>query len=96
MLTPTLVCPPVPIGFLDTVNDYDANLHNERFAQFWGYTNLQNATGQPAISLPLHWSPEGLPVGVQFVGAGGDEITLLKLAAQLEEAAPWFNNTPVR
>ena len=96
MLTPTLVCPPVPVGFLDTITDYDADAYNKRFVQFWGYTNLQNATGQPAISLPLHWSADSLPVGVQFVGRVGDELTLLKLAAQLEEAAPWFGTTAPR
>ena len=93
MLTPTLVSPPVPVGWLDTV-DYDPETYRARFGRFWGYTNLQNATGQPAISLPLHWSEDGLPVGVQFVGRFGDELTLLKLARQLEEAAPWFDRTP--
>ncbi len=96
MLSPTLVCPPVPVGFLDTITDYDAGVFNKRFVQFWGYTNLQNATGQPAISLPLYWSSENLPVGVQFVGSLGDELTLLQLAAQLEQAAPWFSRTPPR
>ena len=46
-------------------------------------------TGQPGISLPLHWSGSGLPIGVQFVGRFGDEETLLSLAGQLEQAAPW-------
>ena len=93
MLTPTLLAPPVPIGWLDTVN-YDPDTYRERFASFWGYTNLQNATGQPAISLPLHWSEQGLPVGVQFVGRFGDELTLLRIARQLEEVAPWFQRVP--
>lgn len=96
MLTPTLVCPPVRVGFLDTVTDYDADAYNQRFVQFWGYTNLQNATGQPAVSLPLHSSSDNLPVGVQFVGPVGEELILLQLAAQLEEAAPWFGTTPPR
>jgi len=96
MLTPTLVCPPVRVGFLDTVTDYDADAYNQRFIQFWGYTNLQNATGQPAVSLPLHSSSDNLPVGVQFVGPVGEELILLQLAAQLEEAAPWFGTTPPR
>jgi Asp-tRNA(Asn)/Glu-tRNA(Gln) amidotransferase A subunit family amidase len=95
MLTPTLVSPPVPIGWLDTVN-YDPEVYGERFTSFWGFTNLQNATGQPAISLPLHWSADGLPVGVQFVGRFGDELTLLQFARQLEEAAPWFDRVPAR
>jgi amidase len=58
------------------------------------YTAWQNATGQPAINLPLHWSTEGLPLGVQFVGRSGDEMTLLKLAAELETAMPWNGRCP--
>ncbi len=55
---------------------------------------MQNATGQPAINLPLHWNREGLPIGVQFVGRFGDELGLLKLASQLEKAAPWASRRP--
>ena len=95
MIAPVLVSPPIPIGWLDTCG-YNAAEFNERFLQFWGYTNLQNATGQPAISLPLHWSADGLPVGVQFVGPVGSELLLLQLARQLEEAQPWFDRRPAR
>lgn len=93
MLTPTLVAPPVSIGWLDTVN-LDVNTFSDRFSRFWGFTNLQNATGQPAISLPLHWNAEGMPIGVQFAGAFGDDLLLLQLAAQLEAAQPWFDKRP--
>jgi Asp-tRNA(Asn)/Glu-tRNA(Gln) amidotransferase A subunit family amidase len=53
---------------------------------------MQNVTGQPAINLPLSWNRQGLPIGVQFVGRFGDELTLLKLAAELERAAPWAHH----
>ena len=53
-----------------------------------------NATGQPAISLPLHWSEAGLPIGVQLVGDMGREDLLIQVASQLEEAAPWAERRP--
>lgn len=58
------------------------------------YTQLANLTGTPAMSVPLHWTPEGLPLGVQFVAPFGDEATLLQLAAQLEAAQPWMQRLP--
>ncbi len=58
------------------------------------YTQLANLTGRPAISLPLHWTPAGLPLGVQFVGGLGSDGDLLALAAQLEEARPWAHRHP--
>jgi amidase len=59
-----------------------------------GNTMLFNETGQPAISVPLHWTPDGLPVGVQLAARTGDEATLLRVAAQLEEATRWTERTP--
>ena len=61
---------------------------------FMPYTPLFNVTGQPAISLPLHWNEAGLPIGMQFVSRWGDEATLFRLAAQLEKARPWFERAP--
>ena len=58
------------------------------------FTQLANFTGQPAMSVPLYWSSEGLPCGSQFIGRFGDEATLFRLAAQLEKEQPWFNKRP--
>jgi len=58
------------------------------------YTQLPNLTGLPAMSVPLHWSANGLPIGVHFVAPFGNEGVLLSLAAQLEKAAPWFDRRP--
>jgi amidase len=92
-LTPTLSKPPLKLGLVD-VNEQDVE---EAFAPLLDYvpfTAMQNGTGQPAINLPLHWSKSGLPIGVQFVARNGDEITLLKLAAEIENAHPWFDKRP--
>jgi len=62
--------------------------------EFAAYTPLFNATGQPAMSVPLYWSDKGLPIGMQFVGRYGDEATLFRLAGQLEKARPWFDRFP--
>lgn len=92
-LTPTLAGPPLKLGMVD-INETD---WVKGFAPVIGYvafTALQNLSGQPAISLPLHWTPEGLPVGCHFVSRFGEEETLLRLAAQLEEAMPWKDRHP--
>jgi amidase len=64
------------------------------YGRIGAFTLPFNATGQPAISLPLHWTDEGLPVGVQLVAAIGGEQILLTLAAELEQAAPWYHRYP--
>jgi amidase len=62
--------------------------------QFVPYTPVFNVTGQPAMSVPLHWNEAGLPIGMHFVGRLGDEATLFRLAGQLERAQPWFDRAP--
>jgi len=93
ILSPTLLQPPVSLGFMDT-NDGDQEGYGERINQFWGFTHLYNATGNPAISLPLHWSKDNLPVGMQFAASFGNELLLLQLANQLEQAQPWKDRRP--
>jgi amidase len=92
-LTPTLGEPPLEIGSFDSTPE-DAMAGMKRAVTFVPFTPVCNATGQPAMSVPLHWNAEGLPVGSHFVGRFGDEATLLRLAAQLEEARPWANRHP--
>jgi len=92
-LTPTLAQPPLRLG---TINVNETNVE-QAFAPILDYvpfTAMQNGTGQPAINLPLHWTKTGLPVGVQFVARSGNEALLLKLAAQIEDAQPWFDKRP--
>ncbi|MEP6504275.1 MAG: amidase family protein, partial [Betaproteobacteria bacterium] len=62
--------------------------------QYVPFTQLANLTGTPAMSVPLHWTADGLPLGVQFVAPFGQEDVLLQLAAQLEQARPWFGRLP--
>mgnify|MGYP003445979858 FL=1 len=62
-----------------------------RMFDYIPFTPLFNVTGQPAMSVPLHWSDAGLPIGMQFVARLGDDATLFRLAGQLERARPWFD-----
>lgn len=92
-LTPTLGEPPVPLGSFDDSPPGDPMRAFERAKTFVPFTAIQNATGQPAMSVPLYWNGEGLPVGAHFAGCFGDEATLFRLAAQLEQARPWIART---
>ncbi len=92
-LTPTLAQPPVPLGYFDYTPE-TRNQHIARLGEYTGFTLIANATGRPAISLPLHWNDDGLPIGVQLMGRYGDETTLIRLAAQLEQARPWSDRRP--
>ena len=91
-LTTTLGQPPVPLGTL--VYEDDPFELRRRMAKFSPYTYIANATGQPAISLPLHWTGDGLPVGVHFTARHNAEDVLFRLAAQLEQAKPWHHRQP--
>lgn len=96
ILTPTLGQPSLKLGVIDTSGqDIDRHI-SQLFETIAPHTALFNQTGGAAISVPLHWSEDGLPVGVQFAGRLGDEPKLIRLAAQLEEAQPWFNKRPPR
>lgn len=93
LLTPTLGSPPLPIGsFAPTAEDAMAGMRVA--TAFVPFTPICNATGQPAMSVPLYWNAENLPIGTHFVGRFGDEATLFRLAAQLEQARPWADRRP--
>lgn len=92
VLTPTVAQPPLPVGALR--NDEDPEADFEAQKRFTPWTSMWNVTGSPAISLPLHWTPDDLPVGVMLAMAPGEDAALLRLAAQVEEAAPWRERTP--
>lgn len=95
LLTPVIARPPFPLGLLNA-NDrtLDAQGWYDHLFRHLPYTALYNMTGQPAISLPLATTNGGLPIGIQAVGRYGAEATLLRLAAQLEQAMPWSGRRP--
>lgn len=93
-LTPTLAVPPVKLGVMNAAAEMGAAEWITSILHLAPFTAPFNATGQPAISLPLHQSADGLPIGMHFVGRLGDEATLLRIARQLEEAAPWAARRP--
>ena len=89
LLTPTLAVPPPEIGYLS-----DPELGGQRVIEVLQYTAQFNITGQPAVSLPLHWTADGLPVGVQLVAPYAREDLLIRVASQLEMAQPWAGRRP--
>ena len=92
ILSTTLAGPPPKLGYFD--QNGDVQTFAERVTEYLSVTPLHNATGTPAVSVPLHWTADGLPVGVHFAGRYGEETTLLALAAELETAQPWFDRVP--
>lgn len=98
LLTPTLASPPIELGTLNpsavsSIEDADALFHRQ-FFNYSPFTIVANASGNPAMSVPLAWTQGGLPIGVQFLGRFGAEATLIRLAGQLEQARPWFERRP--
>jgi len=92
LLSPTLANPPLPIGRL-ALTRLDSGYLSDVLS-YSAFTMLANASGAPAASLPLHWSDEGLPIGVMLSADYGGEALLLQVAGQLEQAQPWFHRTP--
>jgi len=93
ILSPTVRIPPAKLGSFRSVPDDPmrwAKMSNTLSA----LTYIYNITGQPAMTVPLFWNEENLPIGVQFAGRFGDEATLFRLAAQLEQARPWADKKP--
>jgi amidase len=92
-LTPTLGAPPLAVGSID-IDEMDVEKVFTPIFDYVPFTAMQNATGQPAINVPLYRNADNLPIGVQFVARNGDEMSLLKLAAELENASPWASARP--
>ncbi len=93
ILSPTLAQPALK-NFGSRLFETSSDELGRQFMGFCPYNQLANWTGQPAMSVPLHWTPDDLPVGVQFMGRYGDEATLFRLGAQLEQAQPWAGKRP--
>ena len=92
LAAPTLAQLPAPVGWFREAGDARAEF--DRMIGWTPFTAVYNTSGQPAVSVPLHWSAEGLPVGVMLVGRPADEATLLRVSAQLEQARPWRDRHP--
>ena len=93
ILSPTTAQPAALLGAIDP-EDEEFDRFIEGIPPYVAFTQMFNMSGQPAASLPLHWTEDGLPVGVQIAARFGDEATLLRLAGQFEQARPWFDRRP--
>jgi amidase len=93
LLTPTVAELPLPLGTIGNNPDHPMDAM-ERSGQFIPFTPAFNMSGQPAINVPVEWTEDGLPVGVQLAAAYGREDVLLRVASQLEGAKPWAPRTP--
>jgi Asp-tRNA(Asn)/Glu-tRNA(Gln) amidotransferase A subunit family amidase len=92
ILSPVTAGPPPLLGALSLNQPYADFVQNAVPASC--FTAMYNIAGLPAMSVPLHWNADNLPIGSMFAGRFGDEVTLLRLAAQLEQTAPWFDRRP--
>lgn len=93
LLTPTLRIPPSEFGTFESTKSEPGKILDVA-SSFNPFTRIQNLTGQPAMSVPLFWNSDNVPIGVHFAGRFGDEPTLFRLAAQMEQARPWFDRKP--
>ena len=94
ILSPTVTAPPLPLGWINLDPGVEFMEWGARVGPFAAFTQLANVTGQPAMSVPLAMSDDGLPIGVMFSGRYGEEALLFALAGQLERAAPWIERKP--
>jgi amidase len=92
ILSPVLAWAPPKLGEVGPDVPFDTLV--QRLIEYVGYTTVHNVAGAPAMSVPLNWTPGGLPVGTQFAARPGDEGLLLQLAYQLEAARPWADKAP--
>ncbi|TYB41268.1 amidase [Actinomadura chibensis] len=91
ILHPTLAQPPAPVGYF---HDQEPAENFERQKRFTPFCAMYNISGQPSVNVPLHWTGDGLPIGIMLSGRLGGEGTLISLSAQLEEARPWIDRKP--
>lgn len=92
-IEPTLGKPPVPLGTIDMMSE-NSSEYSKELLEASPFTGRYNLTGQPSMSMPLHWSATGLPIGVMLTAGFGEDALLLSLAAQIERAYPWANKQP--
>jgi amidase len=93
LLSPTMRIPPTELGAFESTPE-DPKRWLRMALSFVAFPRTQNMTGQPAMSVPLYWTENNIPIGVQFAGRFGEEAKLFRLAAQLEQARPWTHRKP--
>jgi amidase len=94
LLTPTMAIAPPAAGDVLEATHANPDAPAEAVIAMVAFTAFANITGQPAISLPVHWTADGIPVGAQLVGGPWDEATILRLAGAVEQALPWADRAP--